>query len=54
MGREYDSQFKVVFEAMRQLVTAPDKPPKKIGFQIREKRTAYGRRQAAPKTVRGK
>jgi len=42
--RKYDSPFKVVFEAIRQLMASPEKQPKKIGFQLREKRSAYGRR----------
>jgi len=44
LERKYDSQFKVVFEAIRQLMASPEKQPKKIGFQLREKRAAYGRR----------
>jgi hypothetical protein len=43
MEKKYDSQFKVVFDAIRQLMAAPGRPPKKIGFQLREKRAAYGR-----------
>ena len=43
LEKKYDSQFKVVFEAIRQLMAAPERPPKKIGFQLREKRAAYGR-----------
>jgi len=44
LEKKYDAQFKVVFDAIRQLMAAPERPPKKIGFQLREKRTAYGRR----------
>ena len=44
LEKKYDSQFKVVFDAICQLMAAPEKPPKKIGFQLREKRAAYGRR----------
>ena len=44
LERKYDSQFKVVFEAIRQLMAPPAAPQKKIGFQIKEKRAAYGRR----------
>jgi hypothetical protein len=44
LERKYDSQFKVVFEAIRQLMASPEKQRKKIGFQLREKRAAYGRR----------
>lgn len=36
MERKYDSQFKAVFEAIRQLLTPPDKPKRPIGFRIRE------------------
>ena len=28
----YDSQFKLVFDAIKQLMTPPDKPKKAIGF----------------------
>jgi hypothetical protein len=44
LEKKYDAQFKVVFEAIRQLMAEPERPPKKIGFQLREKRAAYGRR----------
>jgi hypothetical protein len=29
---KYDSQFKVVFDAIRQLMTPPDPPRRRIGF----------------------
>ena len=32
MERRYDSQFKVVFDAIRQLMTPPDSPKRRIGF----------------------
>ena len=44
LEKKYDAQFKVVFEAIRQLMAPPAAPQKKIGFQIKEKRAAYGRR----------
>jgi hypothetical protein len=44
LERKYDSQFKVVFDAIRQLMAAPEREPKKIGFQLREKRASYGRK----------
>ena len=44
LEKKYDSQFRVVFDAIRQLMAAPEKPPKKIGFQLKEKRTAYSAR----------
>jgi len=44
LEKKYDSQFKVVFEAIRQLMAEPERSAKKIGFQLREKRATYGRR----------
>jgi ORF6N domain len=44
LEKKYDAQFKVVFDAIRQLMAPAERPPKKIGFQLREKRAAYGRR----------
>jgi hypothetical protein len=44
LEKRYDSQFEVVFEAIRQLMARPERPAKKIGFHLREKRAAYGRR----------
>ena len=44
LEKKYDAQFKVVFDAIRQLMAPPAAPQKKIGFQIKEKRAAYGRR----------
>ena len=41
LEKKYDSQFKVVFEAIRQLMAAPEKDRKKIGFQLKEKRSPY-------------
>jgi hypothetical protein len=43
LEKKYDSQFRVVFEAIRQLMARPEGPPKKIGFQLREKRAGYSR-----------
>jgi hypothetical protein len=44
LEKKYDSQFRVVFDAIRQLMAAPEKQPKKIGFQLKEKRAAYSAR----------
>ena len=44
LEKKYDSQFRVVFEAIRQLMAAPEKQPKKIGFHLREKRASYGKK----------
>ncbi len=42
MEKRYDEQFKVVFDAIRALMTPPEKPQKKIGFEVKEGRAAYG------------
>ena len=34
MEKKYDHQFKVVFDAIRQLLTPPEKPRRRIGFQV--------------------
>jgi hypothetical protein len=44
MEKKYDQQFQIVFEAIKRLMAPTEKPPKKIGFQLREKRASYGRR----------
>jgi hypothetical protein len=36
MEKKYDSHFKVVFDAIRQLMTPPEKSKRKIGFQREE------------------
>jgi hypothetical protein len=42
MEKKYDDNFKVVFEAIRALMTPrPEKPKKKIGFGLREKQGGY-------------
>ncbi len=41
LEEKYDAQFQVVFDAIRQLMTPPDPPPKKIGFGVREKPAKY-------------
>jgi hypothetical protein len=38
---KYHGQFKVVFEAIRQLMTEPEPPRKQIGFHVRERRAVY-------------
>jgi hypothetical protein len=44
MEKKYDRQFQIVFEAIKRLMAPTEKPPKEIGFQLREKRASYGRR----------
>jgi hypothetical protein len=44
LEKKYDSQFKVVFEAIRQLMTPPVSKKRKIGFHLKEKQARYGRK----------
>ena len=44
LEQKYDEQFKVVFDAIRALMAPPEKPPKKIGFEVKEKEADYGPR----------
>ena len=42
LEKKYDAQFKVVFDAIRQLMTPPEEPKKKkIGFVARERSAQY-------------
>ncbi len=38
---KYDSQFRVIFDAIRALMREPEKPNRKIGFTTKEQRVAY-------------
>jgi hypothetical protein len=41
LEKKYDAQFKVVFDALRKLITPPDPPKRPIGFGVRESKTPY-------------
>jgi hypothetical protein len=41
LERKYDDQFRVVFDAIRALMTEEEKPKRKIGFKAKEKKTKY-------------
>jgi hypothetical protein len=43
LERKYDAQFKVVFDAIRQLMTPPEPSKRKIGFLVKERAERYGR-----------
>jgi hypothetical protein len=43
LERKYDAQFKVVFNAIRQLMAPPEPSKRKIGFLVRERPARYGR-----------
>jgi hypothetical protein len=44
----HDEKIQVIFQAIRQLMTSPEKPRKKIGFIIKEKQRSYGRLKSKP------
>ena len=49
---KYDSQFKAVFDAIRQLMAPPPAPPKpEIGFHVKEDAIPYRTRKKAPVAV---
>jgi hypothetical protein len=43
LERKYDAQFKVVFDAIRQLMVPPEPNKRKIGFLVEERAAHYGR-----------
>jgi phage regulator Rha-like protein len=43
LEKKYDDHFKVVFEAIAELMTPPEKSKKQIGFEVKEKKAAYGK-----------
>ncbi len=49
MEQKYDSQFKIVFDAIRRLMTPPPPPPdppaKEIGFHVKDRATPYRTRR---------
>ena len=45
MEKKYDENFKIVFEAIKQLLETEEKPKKQIGFTVKEKQKAYGKRR---------
>ena len=49
LERKYDSQFKVVFEAIRQLMIPPVSPKRKLGFDLKEKQARYGKKVGTKK-----
>ena len=43
LEKKYDTQFKVVFDAIRQLMSPPEPKKRKIGFLVKERAARYGR-----------
>ena len=48
---KYDEQFKVVFDAIRALMAPPERPRKKIGFEVKEGLAKYTKRTKAKKIL---
>jgi hypothetical protein len=48
LEKKYDVQFKVVFEAIRQLMTPPEPKKRKIGFLVKERAAKYVRPVISP------
>ncbi len=42
LEKKYDAQFKVVFDAIRQLMKPPEPTKRKIGFIVSERAPKYG------------
>jgi hypothetical protein len=42
LEKKYDSQFRVVFDAIRQLMAPPESKKRKIGFLVKERAARYG------------
>ena len=49
LEKKYDTQFKVVFDAIRQLMTPPAPKKGKIGFVVKERAAKYGRSKINPR-----
>ncbi|MBI2428388.1 MAG: ORF6N domain-containing protein [Ignavibacteriales bacterium] len=45
LERKYDEQFQIVFDAIRQILTPPEKLKRPFGFVIEEPKTSYGVRK---------
>ena len=45
LEKNYDAQFKVVFDAIRALMASPDPSRRRVGFHVEEARPAYRVRQ---------
>ena len=45
LEKKYDEQFKVVFDAIRALMKETEKPKRKIGFEVKEPKAKYGKKQ---------
>ena len=44
MRKQTDERFQIVFETLDRLLSLENKPTRKIGFGVKERRAAYGKR----------
>jgi uncharacterized membrane protein len=44
---KHDEEISAIIEAIRQLMTPPEKPRREIGFHVREKSARYGARKVS-------
>ena len=49
--KKYDSQFKIVFEAIAELMAPAEDSEKKIGFELKEGKARYGKNRKTEKNV---
>jgi hypothetical protein len=49
LEKKYDAQFRVVFDAIRRLMTPPEPKKRKIGFLVKERAAKYGRAEIRPR-----
>jgi len=45
LEKKYDKQFKIVFDAIRALMSEEKRPKRRIGFEVREPRAKYWKRK---------
>ena len=48
LEKKYDKQFRVVFDALRELMEPPEPSRKQIGFSVRERRAKYRTKRKTP------
>ena len=42
--QDHDEQIQVIFKAIRQIMTPPETPKKRIGFEVKEAKRRYGKK----------
>jgi len=53
LEKKYDAQFKIVFDAIRQLMASPEPKKRPIGFLVEESHVAYGTSKGSKKGRKG-